>query len=100
MRANNPEVNNQLRLALSTYDSYHSLLYGIIFKICKNPILSENILVETFQTYFQKNEVDTNNSPAFTDLLKTTIHIISDKTAQSKRSVANIILEAKRQKVA
>ncbi len=92
--------NKELGVIIHTYDSYHSLLYGIIFKICKNTSLAENILLETFHTYFKRNDVDLNNTRAFTDLLKLTIHIISDKTSQSKMSVANTILEAKRQKVA
>lgn len=100
MCAKKLEGSKQLSVVLRTYDSYHSLLYGIIFKICKNTSLSENILLETFNTYFKKNDVDNDNSPAFTDLLKLTIHIISNKTSQSKMSVANIILEAKRHKAA
>jgi hypothetical protein len=75
----------------SIYENYGAPLYGLILRISHNTKQAEEILIETFQTYFQENSTAENNPNVFTQLLRITICIASEKINLPKDKLIKII---------
>jgi CRISPR/Cas system-associated protein Cas10 (large subunit of type III CRISPR-Cas system) len=75
------------------YDKHSAILYGIILKISKNTKEAEEILIESFKTYFLQTAKPENNDRVFLHLLRITISTASEKINLSKQNIGKIILD-------
>jgi hypothetical protein len=75
------------------YDNHSAELYGIILKISKNTKEAEEILIESFKTYFLQNAKQENNDRVFLHLLRITISTASEKFNLPKQNIGKIILD-------
>ncbi|MDB5280644.1 MAG: hypothetical protein JWR61_5599 [Ferruginibacter sp.] len=73
------------------YDNYSAPLYGLIWGISHNTEQAEEILIQTFRSYFQINVMTENNHTVFIQLLRITICIASEKTNLPKHKLVKLI---------
>ena len=81
------------------YDSHSAKLYGIILKISKNTKEAEEILIQTFRTFFLQKVIPENDERIFFYLLKITILITSERINCPKQNIGKIILTERDQHV-
>ena len=75
------------------YDKHSANLYGIILKISQNTKEAEEILVQSFKTFFQQNTKPENDDSIFLHLLKITMCAASEKLNLTKQNIGKIILK-------
>lgn len=75
------------------YDKHSPLLYGIILKISKNTKEAEEILIESFKTFFLQNAKPENNDSIFLQLLRITICTASEKVNLPIQNIGKIMLK-------
>ena len=75
------------------YDKHSANLYGIILKISQNTKEAEEILVQSFKTFFQQNAKPENDDSIFLHLLKITMCAASEKLNLTKQNIGKIILK-------
>ena len=80
------------------YDRHSPLLYGIILKISKNTKESEEILVQSFKTFFLHQLKATNDEGIFIQLLRIAISIASEKNNLPTQNIGKLILKELNQK--
>ena len=74
------------------YDNYSASIFGIILRVSKDSKQAEEILIQTFQTFFLQNPTIENGQNIFMQLLKTTICIASEKLDLSENKLGKIII--------
>ena len=84
--------SEQASIFENIYDKHSPLLYGIILKISKDTKEAEEILVESFQTFFLQNAKPENTDSIFLHLLRITIRTVSEKFNLPKQNIGKIIL--------
>ena len=75
------------------YDKHSANLYGIILKISQNTKEAEEILVQSFKTFFQQNAKPENDDSIFLHLLRITMCAASEKLNLTKQNIGKIILK-------
>jgi hypothetical protein len=75
------------------YDKHSANLYGIILKISQDTKEAEEILIQSFKTFFQQNAKPVNDDSIFLHLLKITICAASEKLNLTKQNISKIILK-------
>ena len=75
------------------YDRHSAILYGIILKISKNTKEAEEILIQSFKTFFLQNTKPENDDHIFMLLLRITICTASEKFNLPKQNIGKIILK-------
>lgn len=79
--------------ASDVYDTFSSSLYGMILKTSASSEEAENILISTFEAFFQQKPVRANRQNNFMLLLQIAIHIIAQKTNLSKQAIVRVMLK-------
>ena len=80
------------------YDKHSPLLYGIILKISRTTKQSEEILVQSFKTFFLHHLKTTNDDGIFIQLLRIAISIASEKNNLPTQNIGKLILKELNQK--
>lgn len=75
------------------YDRHSAILFGIILKISKNTKEAEEILIQSFKTFFLQNAKPENDDHIFMLLLRITICTASEKINLPKQNIGKIILK-------
>lgn len=75
------------------YDKHSAILYGIILKISNNTKEAEEILIQSFKTFFLQNTKPENEDHIFMHLLRITICTASEKFNLPKQNFGKIILK-------
>ncbi len=75
------------------YNLYCASLYGIVLKISTNTQQAEEILVQTYHTYFLQNVKQNNCKNIFLQLLQTAICVSSEKLNVPKNILGKTILK-------
>ena len=75
------------------YDKHSAPLYGIILKISQNTNEAEEILIQSFKTFFLQNIAPVNTPRIFLQLLQIAIRIASEKKNASKQIIETKILK-------
>ncbi len=74
------------------YDCHSAKLYGIILKISKNTKEAEEILMQTFRTFFLQKVKPENDERIFFYLVRIAILITSERINSPKQNIGKIIL--------
>ena len=82
------------------YDKHSALLYGIILKISKNTKESEEILIQSFKTFFLRHIKPENDHQIFLHLLRITLSIASEKINLPKQNIGKLIFKELNQNAA
>lgn len=73
------------------YDNHSPSLYGIILRISPNTKQAEEILIQTFRTFILQNVTPGNSTTVFTQLLRISICVASEKINLPKDTIVKII---------
>ncbi len=85
--------NNQKAAFETIYNKFSAPLYGIILKMSTNSSQAEEILGDTFNTYFRDKHRVENNELIFHELLKLSITIASATLNRPKKNLADQVLK-------
>lgn len=79
------------------YDNYSAPLYGLILKFADNTYLAQEILIVSITSFLLQNSNAGLKNCNFSDVLKVTIPIVSEKTNLPKQHIVKIIFKEIRQ---
>ncbi|CAN5527371.1 hypothetical protein BH10BAC2_BH10BAC2_08550 [soil metagenome] len=74
------------------YDKNSPLLFGIIIKLSLDRQVAENILIKTFQVFFENKSQFANDNLTFLCLLQISIDITLRHTTLTRQQIRQIIL--------